>query len=122
MTNDLELKNNKLILSDNLIKLLNADVKDRINIEYYDIEGQLHPFISKNEGGKVLNKNNTVSFRGKQFAFLATFGTEFKAEETKHGILLRGQNPEYKTYTSVNKVLEDMTIEQIKDTNYIIKF
>lgn len=119
---DLILDKNKLILSDNLINLLNAKEKDRLDVGYVEIDGKLFPSIYKSDGGKVLNKKNTISFRGKQYATLSPYGTKFKAELNNGNIILIGENPEFNTYTSVKRVLEDITIEVIEDTNYIIKF
>lgn len=120
--NDLILNENKLILSDNLIKLLNAKEKDRLDIGYVEIDGKLFPSIYKSDGGKILNKKNTISFRGKQYATLSPYGTKFNAEINNGNIILIGENPEYTTYTSVNRVLKDITVEVVEDTNYTIKF
>lgn len=120
--NDLILDKNKLILSDNLINLLNVKEKDKLDIGYVEIDGKLFPSIYKSDGGKVLNKKNTISFRGKQYATLSPYGTNFTAELNNGNIILIGKNPEYITYTSVNKVLADLTKEVIEDRNYIINF
>lgn len=119
---DLILDKNKLILSGNLINLLQAKEKDKLDIGYIEIDGKLFPSIFKSEGGKILNKKNTISFRGKQYATLSPYGTKFNAKIDNGNIILIGEDPEYITYTSVNRVLRDITVEVVEDTNYTIKF
>jgi hypothetical protein len=76
---------NKLILSQEAIKALNASPGDRIAINYWTVNSwETFPLIGKaemfsdSEGGNRLTKSKTVSFRGNQRDILKEYGTLFR--------------------------------------------
>jgi len=117
---DVELLENKLILSPTIISLLNAQVGDRIEIEYIEKDGVIIPIIIKSQAGNKLTKSNTVSFRGKANVDLASYGTKFKAELIDSIICLYGNNPEYKIYNGVQSALKNIDKSIIENTNFNI--
>ena len=116
---DVIIRNNKLLLSDNIIELLSAKPGDRINIGYIEKDGNMIPIICIDAEGNKLNKNNTISFRGKQQEFLGQFGSNFWAVNNEGTIELEGDG--IPVYTDVKKAVEAyITKEIILDTNYNI--
>ena len=118
---DLELKENKAILSQNLVSLLNAQAGDRIQIVYGTINGQLLPSICIASSGNILSKNNSFICKGKEHDFLAQYGTKFEANDDLGVIYLQGDQ-EFKVFTDEKKAVEnflDMSI--LTDTNYNIQ-
>ena len=86
-------EDNKLILSEDLVKELKANPEDKIVIQYdRDQESKtVFPVIGlettfNNGGGNKLTKSNTVAYRGKANNTLAEFGSDFKVEPYKEGI------------------------------------
>lgn len=82
---------NKLVLTQDAVNLLNASSGDRIAINYVQISNQeTFPVIGKSDvfvdpnSGNKLTKSNTVSFRGVQRTMLATYGTTFELEIYKN--------------------------------------
>lgn len=115
---DVIMKDNYLILSDNLITLLEAKAGDRISIGYIESNGNLVPIINSGTGNK-LNSNNTVSFRGHQKVVLNQFGTNFWAKKKDEVIYLIGDG--LPIFTDVKKASQNfITKEIIEDTNYQI--
>ena len=74
------LEDNKLILNDSAIKLLEISSGDKVDIRYDGGTG--NPLLCVGVGNS-LTKNNTVSYRGKKNAELAKFGNEFNVEHYK---------------------------------------
>ena len=120
----LKIENNKLVLSPELIMLLQAVPGDKISIEYSVIDNKLYPVILKGEKGNVLTKSNTVAFKGKQKESLLQFGDVFTLDTNliDGNIALIG-NKGNVVYTAVPKtILEDPLDKNIiLDTNYNIK-
>ena len=82
VNSDIELTENKLILSDNAVKLLNAEYKTRISIRFILEDGNPVPVIGTvdmfgDNDGNQLTKHNTVSYRGEQNKYLRNYGTKF---------------------------------------------
>lgn len=82
---------NKLQLSKEAIKLLDASSGDRIAINYYTLDPEnTFPVIGKSEvftdrsDGNRLTKSNTVSFRGAQKEILLSYGKFFNLEPFKN--------------------------------------
>lgn len=118
---DLELQDNRAILSDNLVSLLNAQPGDRIQIVYGTSGGQLLPSICVSSGGNKLTKSNSFACKGKEHDFLAQYGTKFEAVDDLGVIFLKGDQ-EFKVFTEKEKAVEhflDMSI--LTDTNYNIQ-
>lgn len=116
---DIVLKENSVIISDNLIALLHVSPGDRIAIGYLEKEGNLVPIISKSESGNKLNKSNTFAFRGLRRNILNSLGSRFWAKEVDGNIELEGDG--IPIYTEVKKAADAViTKEIIKDTNYNI--
>ena len=116
---DVIIRDNQLILSDQLIALLNAKAGDRITIGYAEKDGNMIPIICIDDSGNRLNKNNTISFRGKQREFLGQFGSNFWAEEKDGQIELEGDG--LPIFSDVKKAAEAyITKEIILDTNFNI--
>jgi hypothetical protein len=82
---------NKLVLTQEAIDLLEASAGDRIAVNYVQISnqetfpviGKSDAFVDPNSGNK-LTKSRTVSFRGVQRNMLATYGTNFELEIYKN--------------------------------------
>ena len=82
---------NKLMLSQEAIDILEASAGDRIAINYvqvtnqetFPVIGKSDAFVDPNSGNK-LTKSNTVSFRGIQRDMLSKYGTNFNLELYKN--------------------------------------
>ena len=81
----IKVENNRLVLSSEAVKALNAIVGDRITINYWNINKETtFPLIGKSElfsdptNGNKLTKSNTVSYRGAQNKILKEYGSLFK--------------------------------------------
>ena len=107
----IKLEDNKLVLTQKLIDLLEAEPGDRLCIRFKDFNGEYFPIIAKSEvfadpeAGNKLTKSLTVSYRGKQREELVIYGEEFTFEETFEGsgiCKLIGQN----TITADDKVFK----------------
>ena len=107
---DIELTENKLILTNNAVQLLGIQSGDRVCINYYMENNQPIPLIGTpdmfgvNDGNK-LTKTNTVSYRGKQNKFLQNYGTKFVLEKFKSGFKLKNveTNSSEISLTIINK-------------------
>ena len=116
---DVIIRDTQLVFSDQLIEMLKAKPGDKISIGYIEQNDKLVPVIEKNEAGHKLNKNNTISFRGKQQEVLGQLGTNFWATENNGVITLEGDG--LPVFTSVKKAVETyLTKDIIEDTNYSI--
>lgn len=116
-------KDNKLVLTPSIIEKLNAEVGDRIAINYVQQDSDFVPVISKSsvfgdaESGNKLTKALTVSFRGKQSENLSQYGNEFDLVEdnslAKGVYLLVDQN-----HIKIETIKEDelISIEKIEET------
>lgn len=89
----LEVEDNKIVLSDSLIELLEAQPGDRITINYHTINNRITiPLIGKSEyfadpaSGNKLTKSNSVSFKGTQRTVLMEYGESFNVESFEDGI------------------------------------
>lgn len=85
---DLQVLDNKIQLTSEAVKKLNASTKDRIAINYwYSGPNNAYPIISKAEvfddgvDGLMLTKSKTLSFRGEQRDILLKYGSVFLFEE-----------------------------------------
>ena len=120
----LKIENNKLVLSPELLLLLDAKPGDKISIEYSVTDNKLIPVILKGERGNVLTKSNTIAFKGKQKETLLQFGDVFTVDLSviKDSIALIG-NKGNVVYTAVPKTILEDPIDKniILDTNYDIK-
>ena len=81
----IKVENNRLVLSSEAVKALNATVGDRITINYWNINKETtFPLIGKSElfsdptNGNKLTKSNTVSYIGTQNKILKEYGSLFK--------------------------------------------
>ncbi|MCI5542465.1 MAG: hypothetical protein SPI94_03665 [Candidatus Onthovivens sp.] len=107
---DIELTENKLILTNNAVQLLGIQSGDRVCINYYMENNQPIPLIGTpdmfgiNDGNK-LTKTNTVSYRGEQNKFLQKYGTKFVLEKFKSGFKLKNAetNSSEISLTIINK-------------------
>ena len=117
---DVQILDTQLILSDQLIEMLKENqTGDKINIGYIEFNDKIVPVIEKTDVGHVLNKNNTISFRGKQRKVLGQFGTNFWATNNAGTIMLEGDG--LPIFTAVKKAVETyLTKDIIEDTNYSI--
>lgn len=118
----LKIDENKLILSKELVMLLQANPGDKIAIEYSVNGNTLIPVILKSDRGNVLNKSNTVSFKGKQRESLLQFGTEFQVEIKDNVLTLIGDKGTV-VYTAVPETTFEEPLDKsiILDTNYNIQ-
>lgn len=118
----LKIDENKLVLSKELVMLLQANPGDKIAIEYSVNGNTLIPVILKSDRGNVLNKSNTVSFKGKQRESLLQFGTEFQVEIKDNVLTLIGDKGTV-VYTAVPETTFEEPLDKsiILDTNYNIQ-
>lgn len=118
----LKIDENKLVLSKELVMLLQANPGDKIAIEYSVNGNTLIPVILKSDRGNVLNKSNTVSFKGKQRESLLQFGTEFQVEVKDNVLTLIGDKGTV-VYTAVPETTFEEPLDKsiILDTNYNIQ-
>ena len=108
-----------MVFSDQLIEWLSAKPGDKISIGYIEKDDKLIPVITKDESGHKLNKNNTISFRGKQREVLGQLGNNFWATVENNMITLEGNG--MPVFTTVKKAVETyLTKDIIEDTNYSI--
>jgi len=89
----LKVDSNKLILSDSLLDLIDADAGDRVAINYYTVDNtETFPLVGRSEmfagkeSGNKLTKSNTISFKGNQRDVLLEYGDSFTAEPFKEGV------------------------------------
>lgn len=82
---------NKLMLSQEAVDILEASAGDRISINYVQVTNQeTFPVIGKSEvfgdpnAGNKLTKSHTVSFRGVQSTMLHQFGDNFELQMYKN--------------------------------------
>ena len=82
---------NKLMLSQEAVDILEASAGDRMAINYVQITNQeTFPVIGKSEvfgdpnAGNKLTKSHTVSFRGVQSTMLHQFGDNFELQMYKN--------------------------------------
>lgn len=114
----LVLDSNKYTLNDAAIALMGIKVDERIDIKYQVVNGVETPIIGSESafgsgGGNKLTKSNTISYRGKANAKLATFGTDFiitKLPDYDNLFALTGNIPAQEPTVSDE-------IEIIEDTN-----
>lgn len=84
--------NNKLILSEEAIKLLNISPGDRIIVNYFTVDPEeTFPIICKSTDdlGNKLTKSKTVSFRGEQRDILLWYGSVFTLEPFKGFFMMK---------------------------------
>jgi len=116
---DIIIRDTQLVFSDQLIEWLSAKPGDKISIGYIEKDDKLIPVITKDESGHKLNKNNTISFRGKQREVLGQLGNNFWATAENGIITLEGNG--MPVFTTVKKAVETyLTKDIIEDTNYSI--
>ena len=82
------LEDNKLVLTQKLLDIINAEPGDRLLVSFKEENGIYFPVIAKSEvfadpeSGNKLTKSLTLSYRGKQREQLLIYGTKFRLEET----------------------------------------
>lgn len=79
----IELQDNKYVLNNLALDLLQVEAGERIEIKFDKKGKTVTPVIGKSEifgtsGGNKLNKSNSVSYRGKARDELVKYGTTFK--------------------------------------------
>lgn len=118
----LKIDSNKLVLSPELVMLLQASPGDKISIEYSVKDNILVPVILKSDRGNLLTKSNTVAFKGKQRETLLQFGTEFNVNINNDVIELIGDKGTI-VYTAVSAAINEEPLDKsiITDTNYDIQ-
>lgn len=86
LTPDIELTENKLVLTPTAVNILHAEYKSRISIRFILENQNPIPIIGTstmfgdNEGNQ-LTKQNTVSYRGEQNKYLRSYGTKFAIKQ-----------------------------------------
>lgn len=90
-SNFIYLEDNKLVLSQELVNILDAVPGDRLIITFKEKDEKYFPVISKSEivadsnSGNKLTKSLTLSYRGKQQEELLIYGNKFRYEELTPG-------------------------------------
>lgn len=121
---------NKLVLSQKLVDMLEANYEDRVAIRYDQSNGETFPVIGldikfgdKSNGNK-LTKSNTLACRGNANTTLSEFGNKFTVESTSSegifkligdGVISKPVIPE----TIIKDI--DLGIEVTSDKNYEIE-
>jgi hypothetical protein len=110
---------NKLVLNDPLITMLNVEAGDRITVNYYTVNNQeTFPVIGRSDvfadpqSGNKLTKSNTICFRGNQRTILLEYGEEFTIEEFKPGMFKLISQKDCATAIE-EKELEDLNPSEI---------
>lgn len=93
-TPDVQLTENKLIITSNAVQQLGVQPGDRVAINYIIRDKSPIPVIGKSsvfntDEGNKLTKSFTVSFRGEQNKFLRLYGTKFVLVPDNHYFILR---------------------------------
>lgn len=85
---DMEVVENKIILTSNALEKLGVSTGDRVSINYWTINNKnTYPIISKSDvftdgsDGTKVTKSGTISFRGEQRNILLEYGRVFSFEE-----------------------------------------
>jgi hypothetical protein len=118
-----EVGENKLIISPEALRLINATAGDRITVNYIQKSKELTiPVIGKSEifsdsdAGNKLTKSNTVSFKGKQRTILLEYGSVFTLTEThKNGMCQLISTNEDDSPEVTELEIPDMEIEEMTD-------
>ena len=118
-----EVGENKLIISPEALRLINATPGDRITVNYIQKSKELTiPVIGKAEifsdpdAGNKLTKSNTVSFKGKQRTILLEYGSVFTLTEThKKGMCQLVSTNEDDSPEVTELEIPDMEIEEMTD-------
>lgn len=121
---------NKLVLSQAVVDMLNVCADCRIDIKYKKKDKQSVPVIGTDaafgtKAGNKLTKSNTISFRGAANEKLAQYGDTFTLEETEDaGIfyLIGNANPSApeeipEEITNIETELDDIDPVDEKDLN-----
>jgi len=116
------LGDNKLTLCPSVLSLINASPGDRLEIEYVERDGELMPILVKSIGGNKLNKNNSISLRGKANDTLSLYGTKFSYLYENNLVYLVGHDPRQKVFTEVKASINHINKEIIEDKNFNINF
>lgn len=89
----IEVKENKLVISEKAIGLIGCVAGDRIAIQYYQESPErtfpvigLSSVFADPDSGNKLTKSNTVSFKGFQRNILLKYGEEFTLVPFKEGV------------------------------------
>lgn len=97
---DIQVTENKLILTKDAIEKLQVTSGDRLSVNYVIKDECPRPVIcvsDTDEQGNKLTKSLTVSFRGEQNKFLRLYGTEFVIEKSeKYNFLKNAKTKESK--------------------------
>lgn len=117
----LTLTDNKYILNQTALNLLQAQVEDRITIKYNRVDGSMQPFIGLDsvfgtKGGNKLTKSSSVSFRGENNKRLSSFGEIFELIPSKtEGIFLLKGDKEIEVVSDENiSVTESSDLEDLQ--------
>lgn len=85
---DMEVEENKLVLTSEAVRKLNAVAGDRLSVNYWTVNNETtYPIISKSDvftdgaSGNKLTGKGTISFKGQQRTSLLNFGNLFKFTE-----------------------------------------
>lgn len=120
---NIKLLDNKLQLNDAAIELLQAQPEDRISIKYTRVDGVFKPTIGKDvtfgtSGGNKLNKNKSISFRGKANEKLSEYGNIFTLKEKSEGIFIMVGNAEPNVVEDKNiQITEDESDNDLAEVN-----
>ena len=90
---DVQVQENKLVISKSALERMNAKADDRISIQYWSegvgksspLIGKAQAFTDRADGNRITSKG-TVAFRGEKRATLVSFGEFFNLEDFKDGI------------------------------------
>lgn len=121
-------EDNKLVLNEAAVKLMNVEEGDRLNIKMQVINRKRYPVIGTDltfgeKGGNLLTKSNTVRYGGKNNEELAKFGYIFVLEPQGKvdGLFLLTTEPteqsiaEEETAISVQEELDELNSNLIDD-------
>lgn len=114
------LDNNKLILSSEVVSMLNATPGDKITIEYLPYEESWIPIILKADRGNILTNSNTVSFKGSQYTYLHKYGDSFNVINNNGIFELHGNGSSIEDNIKEEKEIFTIDKSIILDTNYKI--
>ena len=110
------LDNNRLILNEEVLSLLEANPGDRLILRFDNIDGCVYPIITKSEDstGNLITSVKTVSFRGKQNDYLKRYGNVFHYEAYSfNSCKLIGETEVKEEKVEVNPLLSNDAINLI---------
>jgi hypothetical protein len=119
------LESNKLVFTTQACELLGVNPGDELVIQYADVDNDYRIIIGNADKfgikGNKLTKSLTVSYRGKQFEMLKTYGDSFIVEKQEDNCVLVPLEPKFDEITN-DALVEETTTENLEMPEETINF